>query len=640
MHIWQSIRTMLFTAGCLYGAGVAAATIQVETAVDQIDPGACSLRAAIINANQDDQSGSQHCNPGDGADEIVFLKSLTGQTITLAGAALPTITDSLTIRGPVTGDPGAITIDGNDSSRILTIEVDGSAFVEVELRNLTLSGGLVDGESAIGGALYAVDASLIPRSTAGGRRPWVREPRRGGEDWNLHVRLTDTAVADNAVVDPALAGGGVAIHRARLTMERTLVSGNDAPFGGGLVVVGDSEIIDSRIEENTSSGPGGGLYTIIGNHSLVESVVGHNETLQDDAPGGGIYVDIGQIELIDTELDHNVTNGDDSPGGGLYALVAKLAQGSIDVIGSLVLANKTFGNRSFGGGIAVVSDESPAEVRLTDSTLSSNSTHFSDSGGAGIAGRGLGDGQPRVPVDVIAVRSSISGNTAHGENSRGGGVGLEYGSLEADRSTLADNATAGSMGHGGGLYVFNESGEPGSLILTNSTVSGNVATGQFSIGGGVVGSFGTVTSLTHTTVVDNQAAGGTDGVHLTSGVGTELTLANSLIVQADAGTTGCSADAIDSTRTYATDTSCESILTLADNIGLGALLPNGGSTRTHSIPADSVAIDAAGDCAGDYGVTVDQRGQQRPGKISGACDTGAFEHQTSGSVFRDRFEAP
>jgi CSLREA domain-containing protein len=92
---------LLLSLACLLAAftgGLQAGMIPivVTTAEDVIaDDGECSLREAIINANNNDQSGSVDCRPGNliGSDTIEFHHGLAGATIHLNGTALPTITE-------------------------------------------------------------------------------------------------------------------------------------------------------------------------------------------------------------------------------------------------------------------------------------------------------------------------------------------------------------------------------------------------------------------------------------------------------------------------------------------------------------------------------------------------------------------
>ena len=140
--------------------------------------------------------------------------------------------------------------------------------------------------------------------------------------------------------------------------------------------------------------------------------------------------------------------------------------------------------------------------------------------------------------------------------------------------------------------------------------------------------------LVHTTVANNTSGSGADGVHVSQ---SQLSLNNSLIFQQEAGQTACSTQATSHSNTLATDNSCTGASTDLTDIALQPLADNGGPTLTHALGADSVAINAAGDCVTDFNIDSDQRGIPRPGPGSSACDIGAFEFFFDG-IFADRFE--
>src|SRR5262245_5081529 len=80
--------------------------------------GLVTLREAIVASNND--TATDLGDVGSGADTIVFSPGLTG-TITLAGAAQLTVTDSVTINGP---GAASLTINGAAASRIFNITDD------------------------------------------------------------------------------------------------------------------------------------------------------------------------------------------------------------------------------------------------------------------------------------------------------------------------------------------------------------------------------------------------------------------------------------------------------------------------------------------------------------------------------------
>jgi len=93
---------------------------------------------------------------------------------------------------------------------------------------------------------------------------------------------------------------------------------------------------------------------------------------------------------------------------------------------------------------------------------------------------------------------------------------------------------------------------------------------------------------------------------------------------------------------FSSDVAClqTSPIVAADDLALAPLDDNGGLSRTHALGLQSIAIDAAGDCAElDSELMVDQRSEIRPGLNSAACDAGAYEAQLPvDSIFADAFE--
>ena len=617
------------------GGGLAhAATITVDTSADGVlgtFPNDCTLRAAIESANTG--TAVDGCIAGSaGLDEIVFDSTLAESTITLAAGQLE-ITNDLSIIGPVAEDAGGIVIDGNGQSRLLFIEGATASEFAVGLAGMTLtngrttndnetgggihvtradlslnhaivSGNSTEGEDAYGGGVYARygNVEVIDSSISGNSLEPVSTSRSKGA--GLYVKDGDLALIDSRIQDNTVVSGnvdtsaGVHMMGDALTVARTTVSGN-SNFGGGFNSVGgmfvhsgDLVMTDSEVFGNyTASGTTAGMdVRVTGSASISDSVFSGNMAEIDTnyyLGGGGLSLVGGgtvsaNVELTNVEVSDNSMNGGTGSGGGI----------GISSIQNAVLTNVTItGNTSSGrGGGLFVRDSS---VRLISSTISGNTILVSEDyltrqRGGGIAAY-LGG-------DVTLIDSTVSGNSAA---SYGGGI------------------------HGRG-------GEGGSsLQLINSTVSGN-STGAS--GGGIMA--GKELSLIHTTVANNTAASGADAIHL---VGDQVFFNNSLIIQAEVGETACNAQATSHSNTLATDNSCTGTVTGLTDIALQPLADNGGPTLTHALGAESVAIESAGDCVTDFGISSDQRGIPRPGPGSSACDIGAFEFFID-MVFSDRFE--
>src|SRR5210317_264253 len=78
-----------------------AATITVNSVDDTIaKDGQCTLREAILNANNDDDGGGNNCDSGTiGSDTIEFNLDSTSEIIKLS-STLPTISTPISINGP------------------------------------------------------------------------------------------------------------------------------------------------------------------------------------------------------------------------------------------------------------------------------------------------------------------------------------------------------------------------------------------------------------------------------------------------------------------------------------------------------------------------------------------------------------
>jgi CSLREA domain-containing protein len=112
-----------------------AATITVDSLLDNtIEDAVCTLREAIITADDDTVNAADGCVNGSGADIIEFSG---GGTVTLS-SALPIIFNDLVISGPA----GGLTVNADGNGRVLSF--DGRVYGQgptVSLSSLTLTGG-------------------------------------------------------------------------------------------------------------------------------------------------------------------------------------------------------------------------------------------------------------------------------------------------------------------------------------------------------------------------------------------------------------------------------------------------------------------------------------------------------------------
>ena len=130
-----------------------AATITVNSATDTFigGNGECTLREAILNANNDSPS-SPDCTAGSGADTINFTAQLANQTITLRSSQL-SITSNITID---TLAVAGLSVSGNNSSRVFAIFANSV----VVMTGFRITGGNGNGFQGGGAILNNGDLTL------------------------------------------------------------------------------------------------------------------------------------------------------------------------------------------------------------------------------------------------------------------------------------------------------------------------------------------------------------------------------------------------------------------------------------------------------------------------------------------------
>jgi parallel beta-helix repeat protein/predicted outer membrane repeat protein len=383
-----------------------------------------SLRDAITSANN---------NPG--PDAVVFAPGLSG-TITLKDGEL-LINDSLTITGRSDPRTGALTISGDDKSRIFEIAPD----IDVAIGGLTLT----KGNASDGGAIktdengvphfnnLVLSGVVITDNKATGNGGGISAPKAS------HLTLQNCTVSGNQTTGIAL-GGGIYIDRqGLLVLENSTVNNNRALEGGGLFVSDPDQgtlVRNSTISGNSSvGGPGGGLF-------INASLTIENCTISDNSAvggGGGIRAGGSQPLIIkNTTISGNRTTSQVTPngnGGGILAVGDPLS--SITIESCTISGNSADAN---GGGIFA----SGGGILPSGSTLTvENSTISGNSAG------GNGGGISFTDDTTVVRNSTIAFNTADADNAGGGlggGLFVEFNAAVALQSTLVGDNAVGAAG--------------------------------------------------------------------------------------------------------------------------------------------------------------------------------------------------
>ena len=169
--------------------------------------------------------------------------------------------------------------------------------------------------------------------------------------------------------------------------------------------------------------------------------------------GGAIFADDGTALRLDQVAIRDNNAPPDEGGSGYFG-------GGVWALGNLALRHCTVtGNfASYGGGIAA------RNLTMNNTTISGNSAHA----GGGIHSSG----------EVKLTDSTISGNSTFGNYGTGEAIN-SFGSVAIANSTISGNSTTGSFAGGGGVFV-----RYGRVDLTNSTVSNNSVAGDYAAAAG------------------------------------------------------------------------------------------------------------------------------------------------------------
>ena len=411
-------------------------------------------------------------------------------------------------------------------------------------------------------------------------------------------------------------GGPQIIPPNTPTLNRVILRGGHARAtagdpGNGGAILGNPEVIDSRLIKNTA-----------------------------DARGGAVYFNRGPGTVSRSTLKGNTAAGD---GGALYFLQAcNGPEGHLWFGGSHATKNTAGGS---GGGIFSYCN---AEI------------HRSYVGGNSAKGPGGGIFSPgrTIPPDATASDPSDWGSsvsmwqsTVTGNRSRsyGGGTALDAGSGGSiSLSTISGNTALAS---GGGIGVNAPTAKPTiSVGIQTSTIANNKA-GRDAGGVGTVdasvgfGSHASI-SLDHATVARNQANTELESGVQRSGIGggiyTEdndsFTVRNTIVAlntvatqhkpQASDCAVGFGNPFVSlGHNLIGNGTGCEGLGAAGDLFGgqlkLGKLADNGGPTKTIALQKGSRAIDHADKTVPQLTGNNDQRGVRRGKKP----DIGAYERK-------------
>jgi CSLREA domain-containing protein len=418
-----------------------AAVITVNSTADAVaNNGQCTLREAIINANNNNQAGSTDCVAGSGIDTIQFNIDRAGPYIITPTSALPIISGVTTIDGTTQpGYPGTpliqlngasagASVNGLEASSFLVVRglvilnfagncirlTGGSSTVELnyigtDVTGMTDQGCAQNGIFNIAGSTVIQD-NLISGNTLNG----IRQNGSSG------LTIEDNIIGLNATGLGTLGNGDAGILAA--SMDFSTIRGN---------------LISGNGENGIDMGTGSNDNTIVGNLIGLDS--SGNTAIQNAGSGVSVTGNGTNNNLIggSTPADRNVISGNGA--NGLNIRFSGAAPDSNKVQGNYLGTNEA-------GNAAVPNAEVGISVTNATSTL--------------IGGSNPGEG------------NLISGNTQNGVALSGGTPGT---TLE-DNLIGTDAAGTGDLGNGGSGVIVH-AGSVTSQVLLNNVIAGNSGSG-------------------------------------------------------------------------------------------------------------------------------------------------------------------
>ena len=242
------------------------------------DSGAGSLRQALL-----------HAATTPGAATVTFAAGFTGPVQLTAEIG---ITDPDGVTVDATAAIGGMTITGNDTTRLFTV----NAGTTLTLMGLTLTGG--NGSGGSGGALVnhgnaTLDLCTISDNHAGSGGAILCESGSlrltrctlsdnstagSGSGGAIHCSVALTLTQCTFTGNQAGAGGAVRQQGGTATLLHCTFSNNGAQFGGGVATASNAamDLIHCTVSANTAAVNGGGLMNLSSRLTLTHCVVHGN----------------------------------------------------------------------------------------------------------------------------------------------------------------------------------------------------------------------------------------------------------------------------------------------------------------------------------------------------------------------------
>lgn len=259
--------------------------------------------AAIVTLDTVNVSSNVADNNGGGIDI-----STKGATLVVNGG---TINSNSTTNNDGAGacfNAGTVTLN-NVQVINNTSGLDGGGLANVGA-NLTVNNGSYSNNQApfeYGGGIYTdsgtltVSGAIIDGNSAGAG---------GGVSILSNTTITNTRISNNTV--PTFFGGGILKRNGTLTMTNSVVENNSAGSDGGGIYIwvfsANTSMKNDTLRNNTAVGNGGGINDALGGITWEGGSLLNNTAATNG--GGGIYFDAGVAAVNDTLKNINIAGAD------------------------------------------------------------------------------------------------------------------------------------------------------------------------------------------------------------------------------------------------------------------------------------------------------------------------------------------
>ena len=338
--LWVGLVSALTAVPASGSSGITINTILDIVAVD----GHCSLREAILAANQDTASGptAGECKAGGTNDVIIIPQGV--YTLTRSGYGEDEgLTGDLDIRADLvlaSDGSGPVVIDGNQLDRVIDVGVG----VTVTLSGLTIQNGLT---IFLPSGPYWDGAGVFNRGT---------------------LRVYSTSIVDNVA---RLNGGGIA-NNGLLVLVNSIVSGNqDALGAGGILNFRVMRLENVLVFNNRSVGKSGGISSQAWTGGV--SVIRDSAIVSNTGSwSGGLYHSYEPLVIENTTISGNQGSGiHTSEADGLIVLRSSVISNTdtgLYASAPVTVAHSTISG-NLGSGVRV---ETPELIGLYNVTIAHN----------------------------------------------------------------------------------------------------------------------------------------------------------------------------------------------------------------------------------------------------------------------------